>query len=145
MPFSVPDAPATKADPSSAIQLIAFDRNAAGHQGIHHALSGILEAALMDHAPGRSINDPARITALVDVGHAEGKIDQRMSNLCRIPHAPVWLTDPVAELQPVLPLIQSRAADKAAVSGKRDCVVATTMFARASAFHELLRVRPRVG
>src|SRR5690554_3704412 len=64
-----------------------------------------------------------------------------MGHFSGVTLAPMWFADPVAEFQPVLSLVQSRTAYETAATRQRYCVMAATMFARASALNELLRIR----
>ena len=91
--------PRPEADPGLAVQVVPLDRNLASHDRVQHALAGILEAALVDHAPGGGIDHATGNGEHIDRRCPEGEIDQRMRGFRRISMLPVRLSDPVAEFQ----------------------------------------------
>src|SRR5690348_209811 len=52
--------PVPEAGPGLAVETVALDRNLPGDDGIEHALAGVLEAALVDDAARRRVDDPGR-------------------------------------------------------------------------------------
>ncbi len=115
----VSSAPAPQADPGLAVEPVALDRHLSGADRVHHALAGILEAAFVDDAARRGVDDAARDVERVDRRCPERQIDQRVRGLGGIAVPPVRFADPVADLEPMAAGVEPGAADEGAGVGKR--------------------------
>ena len=104
--------PVAQAGPRLPVEPVALDRHLAGDDRVQHALSGILEAALVDHAARGRIDDPRRGMQHLDRRLLEGEVDQRVGGFGRIAALPVGFADPVAELQPAIGGVEPGAADE---------------------------------